>query len=127
MPGVTAQGGTFTFTVDGFQVWAYVTGLSVEAPTAEVVDMTPYNANIGERLLVPTGHWTGGSVTVDYIHAPNGGDPEEVVRQVGTLAFASGGYSVSRRAILESATTTARMGDIVRGTLRFRVTDYTGA
>jgi hypothetical protein len=122
MAGVTAQGGAFTFN----GVSAYITGLSVETPTAEVVDMTAHNAAAGQMVMVPTGHWSGGSVTVDYIHAAGGTDPLSIVRTVGTLSFSSGGYSVSRRAILESATTSARVGDLVRGTLKFRVTDYAG-
>lgn len=122
MAGVTAQGGTFTFN----GVSAYITGLSVETPTAEIVDMTAHNAAAGQMVMVPTGHWSGGAVTVDYIHAAGGADPQSVVRTVGTLSFASGGYSVSRRAILESATTSAKVGDVTRGTLKFRVTDYAG-
>ena len=121
MAGVSAQGATFTF--KGVQ--AVVSGISVETPAAEVVDMASAADPVGTIGMVPTGEWSGGTISVDYIHAgPLQTDPQLLVRQVGQLAFASPGYSVVRNAILESATTEARTGDIVRGTLRFRITDY---
>lgn len=124
MAGVSAQGATFSFA--GYS--AIVTGISVETPTAEVTDMTSAVAPLGTLTVVPTGDWSGGSISVDYIHA--GGlatDPQTLVRQRGQLRFSSTNYSVSRNAILESATTEARAGDIVRGTMRFRMTDYYGS
>ena len=121
MAGVSAQGATFTF--KGVQ--AIVSGISVETPAAEVVDMASAADPVGTIGMVPTGEWSGGTISVDYIHAgPLQTDPQSVVRQVGQLAFVSPGYSVVRNAILESATTEARTGEIVRGTLRFRITDY---
>ena len=126
MAGVSAQGATFTFTPTGSPALsAIVTGISVETPAAEVVDMSSGGDPNGTIRLVPTGDWSGGTVSVDYIHAGSGQtDPQSIVRKVGQLVFGSPGYSVSRQAILESATTEARTGEIVRGTLRFRVTDY---
>lgn len=127
MAGVTAHGGTFTFTANqAGAINATITRLSVETPTAEVVDMTPHDAPAGQIMLVPTGNWVGGSVSVDYIHAAGGTDPQTLVRQYGSLSFASGNFSITRNAILESATTEASVGDIVKGSLKFRVTDYTG-
>lgn len=124
MAGVHAQGATFTFA--GFR--AIVTGISVETPTAEVTDMTSAVAPLGTQTIVPTGDWSGGSVSVDYIHAGSAAtDPQTLVRRRGQLSFSSQNYSVSRNVILETATTEARAGDIVRGTLRFRVTDYYGS
>lgn len=83
---------------------------------------------VGAIVMVPTGEWSGGTISVDYIHAGLlQTDPQEMVRQVGLLRFRSLGLSVARNAILESATTEARTGDIVRGTLRFRMTDYYGS
>lgn len=128
MAGVTAQGGTFTFSAsDGGQVSAYITDVSVETPTAEVVDMTAIDDAAATMRMVPTGSWSGGSITVGYLHTAGASDdPHDVVRQYGTLSFASAGYTVTRNVLLESATTEARTGDIVRGTLKFRLTDYTG-
>lgn len=124
--GTTAQGGTFTFSVSGGNIVAKIIGLSVETPQAEIVDMTAYNDAAELSVAVPTGSWTGGSVSVDYMHVPGGQDPQSIVRKVGSLTFSSAGYSVTKRAILESATTEARVGELVRGTLRFRLTDYQG-
>jgi len=122
MAGLSAQGGTFTFR--GFQ--AAVTGLSVETPTAEVTNMTPAGARVGAIVMVPTGEWSGGAVSVDYIRKSNTMDPQTLVRQTGSLTFASAGFSVARNVILQSASTEARVGDLVRGSLRFIITDYTG-
>jgi hypothetical protein len=129
MAGVTAQGATFTFTPGGAaQLSAIVTGISVETPVAEVTDMTSATAAAGTMTIVPTGEWSGGSVSVDYIHAGSTQvDPQTIVRKRGSLSFASAGYGVTRNVILESATTEATVGDIVRGTLRFRITDYYGS
>lgn len=124
MAGVSAQGGTFTF--QGVQ--AIVTGISVETPVAEVIDMASATDPVGTIGIVPTGEWSGGSISVDYVHAgPLQVDPQTLVRQAGQLFFGSPGYSVGRNVVLESATTEARAGDIVRGTLRFRMTDYYGS
>ena len=116
----TAQGGTFSFK----GVVADIVSLSVETPTAEVVDMTAWDTAAQYTHLVPTGAWSGGTVSVEYLYRKGGKDPQTVVRQVGPLVFSSAGYSVSRQAILEQATVEASAGDLVRGTLRFRVTDY---
>jgi hypothetical protein len=90
--------------------------------------MTSATAATGTMTIVPTGEWSGGSVSVDYIHAGSTQvDPQTIVRKPGSLSFASAGYGVKRNVILESATTEATVGDIVRGTLRFRITDYYGS
>lgn len=122
MAGVSAHGGTFTF--QGFV--GAITGISVQTPEAEVVDMTSSADVVGSIVRVPTGEWTGGSVSVDYIKTSNT-DPQTLVKQVGQLTFSSAGFSVTRRAILQSASTEARVGAAVTGTLNFVVTDYTGS
>lgn len=120
MAGFAAQGATFTFR----GVQATVVSLDVQTPTAEVVDMTAYDAPADAVVLVPTGAWSGGSVSVEYIYRQGGVDPQTVVRQYGPLVFSSAGVKVSRQAILESASTQIRTGDLVKGTLNFRLTDY---
>lgn len=112
-----------TFSFAGIS--ATVVGLSVETPTAEVVDMTPHNAPAGQNVLVPTGHWTGGSISVDFLYTGSV-DPQTLVRRSGQLIFRSTAYSVTRQVVLESASVEARVGEVVRGTLRFLMTDYTG-
>lgn len=122
MAGVTAQGATFTFN----GVAATVTGLSIETPEAEIVDMTGILDSANATVLVPTGAQSPGSITVDYIHAYGGTDPQTIVGTRGSLVFGSPNYSVTRNAILKSASTEVRSGDVVRGSLRFVMTDYYG-
>jgi len=126
MAGFAAQGATFTFAGTRGQFGANVTSLSVSSPEAEVVDMTGPDDALGLRVMVPTGDWSGGGVNVDYIASPNGASPDGFVRDNGTLTFAANGLSVTRRAILVSAETQASVGDVVRGSLRFTLTDYEG-
>jgi hypothetical protein len=121
MPAI-AQKATFSFS--GFS--GRVTGISVETPTAEVVNMTNAETRKGFMIMVPTGDWTGGTINVDYM-VHGGGDIQDLVGKVSALSFSSSAFSVARRAILVSASTEARVGEIVRGSLRFQVTDYQGS
>ena len=122
MAGLSAHGATFTFQTFS----AAITGISVETPTAEVVDMTPRSAASTEAIMVPTGAWSGGTISVDYIRLAGTADPQSLVSKCDVLSFSSSGYSVSKRVVLQSASTEARAGDLVRGSLRFVLTDYTG-
>ena len=132
MAGFTAQGATFTFTTSIGSFAAKLTGISIETPTAEVTDMTPMSQGPGYIVLVPTGDWSGGSMSVDYIREASPqpanaiGDPQMLVRKHGPATFASPGMSITRNVILQSASTEARVGDLVRGSLRFVITDYIG-
>lgn len=112
-----------TFTYGTFS--GYVTGLQVEHPTAETVNMTGANDPVGTFRLVPTGEKKGGSVTVDFMH--NGTyDVASLIGTYGSLTFSSTAYSVSKNVICETASMEARTGEVVRGTLKFLLTDYTG-
>lgn len=129
--GVIAQGATFTYTGTlpaggSVSFVGSVVGLSVETPQAEVVDMTAIDAPANVSMLVPTGSWRGGMIQVDYLKVAGGGDPQQLVRSYGSLSFASQNHSVSRNVACESASEEARAGDLVRGTLKFVLTDYTG-
>jgi hypothetical protein len=123
MSGVIARSASFTFA--GF--YAIVTDISVETPTAGVADMTGLTDGANARVLVPTRELNGGSVTVGFIQQAGGSDPQSLIGKWGPLRFSSTGYSVSRQAILESASTEARVGELIRGTLKFRMTDYRGS
>ena len=123
MAGVSAQGATFTFN----GVSAIVAGLSINTPKAEIVDMTGINDPASYTVMVPTGAISPGTIRVDYIHYSGGIDPQAVLGTRGALSFGSPGYSFSRNAILESATTEVRTGDVVRGSIDFVMTDYTGS
>jgi len=120
MAGFIAHGATFSFN----GIVAKVTGMSVESPVAEITDMTSVYDPAGSNVLVPTGAWSGGSVNVDYIADAGGTDMQTVVRQVGQLNFGSSGLTVARQVILESASVDVRTAELVRGSLKFRLTDY---
>jgi hypothetical protein len=123
---LSAQGATFTFAGSRGSFQGNVVGISVETPVAEVVDMTSPSDPAGYAVLVPTGEWSGGSVSLDFLATPSTGDVAAIVRGVGQLTFSSPSWSVTRRAILESANTEARVGELVRGSATFRLTDYQG-
>ena len=120
MAGATAHGATFSFlTFSG-----KLTGISVEMPTAEVTNMTAATDGLGYTFMVPTGEWAGGTITVDFLTFNT--DPQTFVKKVGDLTFNSAGYTVSRRVICESASVSAQSGELVRGSLKFLMTDYKG-
>lgn len=104
---------------------AQVTGLQVETPSAVIVDMSGVGESEGNIVLVPTGEIRGGSVTVDFIYSGNV-DPQTLVGTTGQLVFFSSAFSFGRQAILESASTSVQTADVVRGQLKFRMTDYYG-
>jgi hypothetical protein len=127
MSGVIARGARFSFR----GVSATVTGISVETPTAAYVDMThtPLGGvgdKVNARVLVPTREMAAGSITVDFLQQANQTDPNNLVGLHGPLSFSSSGYSVTRQAFLESASIDVRVGELVRGTLKFKTTDYYG-
>lgn len=98
-----------------------VVGIQVETPQAEIVDMTGMFDNANTIVAVPTGAYTGGSITIDYLA---GSVPHSQLGAVGPIVFVSTALTVTRRGILESATVEARTGELVRGTMKFRLTDY---
>lgn len=120
MAGVTAHGATFSF----LNFSGSLVGISVEMPAAEVVNMTAATDALGYTFMVPTGEWSGGTITVDFL--TSNVDPQTLVRRVGNLTFTSSGYSISRRVICESASVGAQAGELVRGSLKFLMTDYQG-
>jgi hypothetical protein len=128
MAGVIARNASFSFR----GLSATVTGISVEAPTAAYVDMTHtptggVGDRVNARVLVPTLEMSAGSITVDFLQQQsNQIDPNKLVGLHGQLSFLSNGYGVIRQAFLESASTEVRVGELVRGTLKFKTTDYYG-
>lgn len=122
MAGVIARNASFSFR----GLSATVAGVSVETPTASHVDMTHITDATNARVLVPTREMAAGSITVDFIHESGGVDPNNLVGLHGRLVFSSNGYGVARQVFLESASTEARVGELVRGTLKFKTTDYYG-
>lgn len=119
----TAQGATFTFTSEAGTLAARATAVRVETPTAVVADMTPIDAPPEVIVLEPTKEWRGGAMTVDFILAAGTANPESFVRSVGMASLISPGFSWTKRAYLESASLDAQVGDVVKGSLKFVVTD----
>ena len=122
MAGLTAHGATFTFLTFAGDV----TGISVESPVAELADMTSAGQPAGFMVMVPTGAQSGGSITVDFIARAGAVVPSGLVRRVGSLAFRSPGFTYGVNAVCESASVSAQAGDLIKGSLRFRPTDYYG-
>jgi hypothetical protein len=118
VPGI-AYNATFSFS--GFA--GQVTGISVEAGTPELVDMTAANTPAGHAVMVPTGDFKPGSISVDFLADA----PPPDTGTVGPLTFNSSFLSVSRNVVLESAQVEARVGELVRGTMKFTMTDYSGS
>jgi hypothetical protein len=120
MSGAIASNAIFTFA--GFS--GSVTSISVETPSAEIVNMSSVSNGAGAQVLVPTKDRVGGSITVGFMSPES--DPQGLVGTRSTLRFTSSGYSVSRNVILESASVEVRTGEVIRGSLKFQMTDYYG-
>lgn len=135
MAGLVPKRAGFTFvTRAGISFSARVTSVAFEAAQAAVVDMTGTASPLGEQVLVPTGEWASpGTITVDFIYE---GSPffdagqvdytDSLVRKPGSVTFTSTAYTITRNVICDSVAITATTGDIVRGTLKFILTDYLG-
>lgn len=126
MPAAIPQGARFLFAGSRGSFSGGVTRIEVETPSAEIVDATGILDATNAVVLVPTGAWKGGSIKVDYIRQRDSQDIQLLVRSAGQLGFTATGFSYSRRVILESASEVASAGDVVRGTMRFVMTDWYG-
>lgn len=125
MAGFSVQGATVTFAVQNEPVVAVTaTRLSVETPEAEITDMTSAVDLLGANVMVPTGDTSPGTVSVDFISTAQLSNPQALTGKVGVIGLSAQGYTVSRNAVLQSATLDHQIGDIVRGSMRFTVTDY---
>jgi hypothetical protein len=126
---VVAQGATFTFTpqTGGSRFSGGVTKVTVEAPQAEIADVTGLYDSTTTVVRVPTGAWTGGSITVDFLVLSNGSmNIDSMIGKRGQMTFSASGYSISRNVIVKSVSSEGSVGDVFRGTRRFIPTDYYG-
>lgn len=122
----TGHGATFRFVSDRGTYVGGVTNISVETPTAEIADVTGVADGASQFVLIPTGSWKGGSVSVDFIGQTTNPDVQTLVRGFGSVTFSSPGFSVTRQVVLESASTNVSAGDVVKGSMKFAMTDYYG-
>lgn len=119
---ISSQGTTFTF--PGFT--ANYTSISVEEPQAEVVDMTSFTDPVGVKRMVGTGDITApGRVRVDYIRLAGTPAPLTISGLSGNLSISHANVSVSKKAVLESATSEIAAGQFIRGTLNFVIDNST--
>lgn len=121
MAGYTALGTTASFDGNAFTV----TGFSFNPPAAQLADMTGAADLAGANVMAPTGEYTPGTMTVDFIATTTFGNPQEIIGTRGALAI-SGPYPISRNAVCTDGSVQATLGDIIKGTLEFTITDYYG-
>lgn len=121
MAGSTAQGTTASF--DGYSFT--VTGFSFNPPAEQLVDMTSASDLVGANVMVPTGEKTPGTMTIDFIADSAFSNPQDVIGQQGSLVI-SGPYSITRNVVCTDGSVEATIGDIIKGTLEFTITDYYG-
>ena len=87
--------------------------------------MTSKSDGANAVVLVPTGAISGGTVSVDFIADATGIDMQTLVGGYGVLRFnCSANYRVARFAVLESVSLDVRTAELVRGAMKFRMSDY---
>jgi hypothetical protein len=117
---ISSQGTTFTFA--GFS--AHFTSISVEDPQAEVVDMTSQVDPVGQRHMVGTGDITSpGRIRLDYIRLTGTPAPLEATGLSGNLSISHANVSIQKLAVLESASSEMAVGDVIRGSVNFVISD----
>lgn len=118
---ISSQGTTFTF--PGFT--ANYTSISVEEPQAEVVDMTTTQTPLGKKRMVYTGDIVSpGRIRVDYTRLAGTPAPLSISGLSGNLSISHANINVTKKAVLESASSEIAVGNLIRGTLNFVVSDF---
>jgi hypothetical protein len=98
------------------------TGVSVTAPTPEVVNMTSFDAAIRNQIQVPTGDYTApGRIEVECFGFR---DPKDMVGAVGMATLTTRAGSITRRVICDSADVSAQVGELLRLRFSLTPTDY---
>lgn len=113
---ISSQGVSFSFS--GFT--ALITSISIEEGQGEVVDMTAIADPVGYKRLVATGALlTPAKVSIEYLRTASTPGPLSVVGMVGVLTISHASATVSKLAVIESATHDFSSGDLVRGRATF--------
>jgi len=87
--------------------------------------MTSITDTSDATVIVPTGAHSGGSVSVDFIADATGIDMQTLTGSYGVLRFTCyANYTVARHVVLESVSLDVRTAELVRGSMKFRVSDY---
>ena len=127
MAGFTAQNATVTYAYNGGGlINAVATSLTVQAPEAELTDITASTALLGTNVIDPTGDTSPGTVSLDFLATSFLSNPQALIGTYGNLTLSSPNYGVSRQVVCQSASITASTGDAVRGSISFTMTDYYG-
>jgi len=102
---------------------AQVTGLQIDAPEAEVVDMTTVSDALGYRRLATTGVVTNGLITIDFLY--DTAEQFEVSLLAATrgeltiVTNYAGARAISYQVICKAANLESRVGDAVRFQAQF--------
>jgi hypothetical protein len=100
------------------------TAVSVESPSAEIVDITTASTPLGKRQLMATGDVaSAGRVSVDALGFA---DPSALVGQSGDAVFTTPVGSVTQKVICESASVDGRVADLLRIRLSLVMTSDPG-
>jgi len=119
---ISSQGATFTF--PGFT--ALYTSISVQEAEAEVVDMTAAGDQVGTKRMIGTGDIRSpATVRVDYIRLSTTPAPLAISGRSGQLEISHANMSVTKSAVLQSATSEMAVGEFLRGTLNFVIDNST--
>ena len=98
-----------------------VTSVSVEAPQPEIVNMTAVTDGAKVVRMVYTGDYTSpGRISVQGFGFY---DPKDLIGLADNASFETPSGTVSRFCILDSASTEARVGDVLRVSMTFMPTD----
>lgn len=121
MAGLSAQGTSASFDGTTFTV----TGFSFEPPAAILTDMTAALDFVDAKKMAPTGETTPGTITVDFLADNSFSDPQSLSGTQASLSI-SGPYGLSRNVVCTGGSVQAAVGDLIRGTLQFTITDWYG-
>lgn len=102
-----------------------VTRFSFNPPAERLTDMTSVDDLIGANKMVGTGEREPGSISLEFIAAPSFSNPQIIIGQRGPLVI-EGPYGITRNVVCAGGSVDATVGDVVRGSLQFTISDYYG-
>lgn len=128
---ISSQGTTFAFAVSAGTFYGKVLSISIEEAQPEIVDMTAVNDPLTVKKIVATGDiLSPAKVSIEYLRGAADlalAVPLETVASMatgsaaGTLSIGHPAFSVSKQAVLESASTEMAVGDGIRGRMTFAI------
>jgi|OM-RGC.v1.027940788 hypothetical protein len=122
MAGITAQGTAARFGSTKFVVTAF----SFTPPTERLTDMTSAVSPIGANVMVATGETQPGTISLEFMADSRFSNPQNIIGYRRSLVI-SGPYELTRNAVCTGGSVQASVGDVIRGSLEFTITDYYGS